>query len=255
VQNGELLTAATTSGSETAAPGDSGGGCFVNNQTVGVASYVVPVCDNPTNDVTCGATLTKIVASVWRSPSAYAAYIDQAPLCPAAGTASFRPMATPNLDGTSVLPNGWTNHPFDTNDAGAALIANTIHLRGAVATNGTNEVAFQLPVGLRPSSRVFVPITLCSSAKGRLVIDPIGNVSVGAEDGDWSKAQCFTSLDGASFAVNSVGAQPLTLINGWTASAYETRPVQARNVNGIVRLQGAILGGATAEPFSFPAGL
>ena len=41
---------------------------------------------------------------------------------------------------------------------------------------------------------------LCNGNNGRLNIQPNGVVTVEAENNDFTQAQCFTSLDGASFA-------------------------------------------------------
>ena len=60
-------------------------------------------------------------------------------------------------------------------------------------------MAFTLPKAFRPAHNVFVKVDLCDAANGRLFITPSGSVSVDSE-GPWSDAQCFTSLDGASYA-------------------------------------------------------
>jgi hypothetical protein len=43
-------------------------------------------------------------------------------------------------------------------------------------------------------------VDLCNATNGRLDIQPTGVVTVEAEGGTFGNAQCFTSLDGASFA-------------------------------------------------------
>jgi len=43
-------------------------------------------------------------------------------------------------------------------------------------------------------------VDLCHADNGRLHITPGGSVTVQAEGPNWANAQCFTSLDGASFA-------------------------------------------------------
>jgi hypothetical protein len=46
-----------------------------------------------------------------------------------------------------------------------------------------------------------VPVDLCNATNGRLDIAPSGTVSVEQQNGDpFTNAQCFTSLDGVSFA-------------------------------------------------------
>ena len=108
----------------------------------------------------------------------------------AAQAATFTPL---------TLHNGWTNAPFSTSKAAVATISGIVHFKGAIATTGTNPVAFTLPVGFRPASNVFIPVDLCNATNGRLDIQHSGVVTVEAET-NFSNAQCFTSLDGASFA-------------------------------------------------------
>ena len=79
-------------------------------------------------------------------------------------------------------------------------INGVVHLKGAIATTGTNPVPFTLPVGFRPATSVYVPVDLCNATNGRLFIHPSGVVTVQAESGNFSNAACFTSLDGAWFA-------------------------------------------------------
>ena len=100
-----------------------------------------------------------------------------------------------------TLQNGWTNGPFGTRNARVALVGGVVTLSGAIATSGTNSVAFTLPAADRPTTNVFVKVDLCNSHNGRLDIGPSGVVSVETEGGDFAQAQCFTSLDGASFAL------------------------------------------------------
>jgi hypothetical protein len=42
-------------------------------------------------------------------------------------------------------------------------------------------------------------VDLCNATNGRLFIQPSGVATVQAENGTFSNAQCFTSLDGVSF--------------------------------------------------------
>jgi hypothetical protein len=104
---------------------------------------------------------------------------------------SFTPLA---------LQNGWFNSPFGTSAPAVRAISGIIHLKGAIATSGTNPVPFTLPAGFRPASAVFVPVDLCNATNGRLQIEPSGVVTVEAEGAAFSNAACFTSLDGAWFA-------------------------------------------------------
>jgi hypothetical protein len=169
-----------------------------------------------------------------------------------------------SLDGVSYAPsatgftaltlqNGWTNAPFSTSNAAAEVVAGVVHLKGAIATSGTNAVPFTLPAGFRPATDVYVPLDLCNSANGRLHIIPSGVAAVETA-GSFSNAQCFTSLDGASFASSTAGLTSLTLQNGWTNAPFSTSNAAAEDIGGIVHLKGAIATTATNPvAFTLPA--
>jgi hypothetical protein len=159
----------------------------------------------------------------------------------AAQAATFTPL---------TLQNGWTNAPYSTSVAEVASISGIVRLKGAIATGGTNPVAFTLPSAFRPATSVYVPVDLCSATNGRLDISPSGVVSVQAEGGTFSNAQCFTSLDGVSFAKSATSFTSLTLKNGWTNAPFSTSAAQARTISGIVHLKGAIATGGT-NPVAF----
>jgi hypothetical protein len=153
-----------------------------------------------------------------------------------------------------TLVNGWTNAPDGTNNAAVQIFSGVVHFKGAIA-GGTASEAFVLPMGFRPATAVYVPIDLCGAANGRLNIFPSGEVDVEAEN-EFSDAQCFTSLDGASFALNGSGYRALTLINGWTNAPFSTSNAAAKDINGVVHLKGAIAtSGPNGEPFVLPMGL
>src|SRR6266700_3189540 len=97
-----------------------------------------------------------------------------------------------------TLKNGWTNAPFATSNAAVRNINGVIYFKGAIATSGTNAVPFTLPKAFRPATAVYVKVDLCNATNGRLHITPSGVVDVEAEGSNFSNAQCFTSLDGAS---------------------------------------------------------
>jgi len=99
-----------------------------------------------------------------------------------------------------TLQNGWFNSPFGTSAPAVRTISGIVHLKGAIATSGTNPVPFTLPAGFRPVSVVFVQVDLCTATNGRLQIEPTGVITVEAEGGAFGNAACFTSLDGVSFA-------------------------------------------------------
>jgi hypothetical protein len=152
-----------------------------------------------------------------------------------------------------TLQNGWTNAPYSTRDAGVSLDSGIVHLQGAIA-NGASAIAFTRPAGYRPATDVYVPVDLCSATKGRLWIQPSGVVSVQAEGGAFSNAQCFTSLEGASFAPSASSFTALALQNGWTHAPYSTSSAAVSNIGGIVYFKGAIAGGGSQVAFTLPSG-
>ncbi|HET6842985.1 MAG TPA: hypothetical protein VFK06_15125 [Candidatus Angelobacter sp.] len=163
--------------------------------------------------------------------------------------ASFAPAATGFT--ALTLINGWTNAPFSTSNAAVQIINGIVHFKGAIATSGSNAVAFMMPPGFLPLTDVYVPVDLCSATNGRLHITPTGTVDIEAEGGTFSNAQCFTSLDGAWFALP--GFTNLTLINGWTNAPFSTSPAAAGNAFGLVYFRGAIAtSGSNPQPFTLP---
>jgi hypothetical protein len=103
-----------------------------------------------------------------------------------------------------TLQNGWVTAGFGNAAPAVENVSGIVHLKGAMATSGTNPVAFTLPKADRPATEVFVQADLCGATNGRLDISPSGVVSVTAET-DFSNAQCFTSLDGITFAKSATG--------------------------------------------------
>jgi hypothetical protein len=151
-----------------------------------------------------------------------------------------------------TLINGWTNAPFSTSLATVEEVAGIVQFRGAIATSGSNPFPFTLPAGLAPATDVYIPVDLCNATKGRLHITPGGIVDVEVET-LFSNAQCFTSLDGASYATNATGFTALTLINGWTNAPFATSNAALKLINGVVHFKGAISSGTNALPFVLPA--
>ena len=163
--------------------------------------------------------------------------------------------AQPATFTTLTLKNGWTNAPFGTSNAAVSAINGIVHLKGAIATTGTNPVAFTLPSAFRPATAVYVPVDLCNATNGRLFIQHSGVVTVEAEGGTFSNAQCFTSLDGASFAKSASSFTSLTLANGWTGAPFGTSNAAVRTISGIVHLKGAIATtGTNPVAFTLPSG-
>jgi hypothetical protein len=164
----------------------------------------------------------------------------------AKSTSSFTPL---------TLKNGWVKYGSGTASPAARKIAGIVHLEGAMRTNGLNQVAFILPVGDRPTLRVFVPVDECGATNGDLFIQPDGSVTVEAEGGIWGNAQCFTSLDGVSFAPSAATFTPLNLQNGWTSSGLASARPAVRVISGIVQIEGDMYSnGINPVPFTLPAG-
>jgi hypothetical protein len=97
-----------------------------------------------------------------------------------------------------VLVNGWVGGGFSTAQPSVTNTGGIVHFKGTIE-NGTAPQAFTLPAGFRPSHVVYVAVDMCNATNGRLIINPNGVTSVQAE-ASFSNAQCFTSLEGASFA-------------------------------------------------------
>jgi hypothetical protein len=164
----------------------------------------------------------------------------------AAQAATFTPL---------TLQNGWTNAPFGTSNAAVGTISGIVHFKGAIATTGTNAVAFTLPSAFRPATAVYVKVDLCNATNGRLFIQHNGVVTVQAEGNTFSNAQCFTSLDGVSFAKSASSFTSLTLQNGWTGAPFATSNAQVRTISGIVQLKGAMATtGTNSVAFTLPSG-
>src|SRR5438034_1458378 len=152
-----------------------------------------------------------------------------------------------------TLKNGWTNAPFGTSNAAVQTVSGIIHFKGAIATGGTNAVPLTLPLAFRPAAaNVYVPVDLCNATNGRLHIQHNGTVTV--EAGTFANAQCFTSLDGVSFAKTATSYTALALKNGWTNAPFGTSNAAVRNIGGVMHLKGAIAtGGTNPVPFTLPA--
>jgi hypothetical protein len=155
---------------------------------------------------------------------------------------------------TLTLQNGWNHAPFGTRSAAVSLDSGIVYFQGAIS-GGASSVLFTLAPSMRPPAVAYVPVDLCSSTKGRLIIQPSGVVSVQAEGGTFANAQCFTSLEGASFAVSASGFTQLTLQNGWTHAPFSTNTAALRDLGGVVHLRGAIANGTSGVAFTLPGGL
>jgi hypothetical protein len=154
-----------------------------------------------------------------------------------------------------TLQNGWKDSLTGTAHAAARIINGIVHLRGGMATTGGSVAAFTLPKALRPAKVTYVPADMCDGATGRLFIQPTGLVQVQAEHSS-SAAQCFTSLDGISFAKSGTSFTSLTLRNGWENTKFGTAHAAARLISGIVHLRGAMsTTGNAGRAFTLPKAL
>jgi hypothetical protein len=168
-------------------------------------------------------------------------------------TAVFFVGAIPAMGTPLILINGWTNAPFSTSIASVEEVSGIVQFKGAISSGSTSE-PFVMPPGFTPATDVYIPVDLCNATNGRLHITPSGTVDIEVENGAFSNAQCFTSLDGASFAPTASGFTPLTLINGWTNAPFSTSDAAIENIDGIFHFKGAIASGSTSEPFMMPPG-
>ena len=180
-----------------------------------------------------------------------------AALLVAALTAGSTPAHAQFTDRTYLtLVNGWTNAPFSTTRSSVEVVTGIVQFKGAIATSGTNTVPFTLPAAFRPLTDVYVKVDTCNATNARLHITPAGIVDVEVPIGGlFSNAACFTSLDGASFALRTTGYTNLALVNGWTGAPFSTSNAQYREVSGVVHLKGAVGGGSSSVMFTMPSGV
>jgi hypothetical protein len=76
-----------------------------------------------------------------------------------------------------------------------------VQVRGGIEVKSNAALAHVALPALQSVDGPLAPIDLCNATKGRLWIQPSGAVTVQIEDGMIAHAQCFTSLDGASYAM------------------------------------------------------
>jgi hypothetical protein len=109
---------------------------------------------------------------------------------------------------TLQLTNGWQRDSNQGTYAPSVAIDDqgVVHFRGAMEqATGTGNTAFRLPRAFRPRKNVYVPVYEWAAHPGGLFIfgqnglATDGIVEVSAQD--YSFAQQFTSLDGASFSL------------------------------------------------------
>ncbi len=165
-----------------------------------------------------------------------------------AGAASAKPTSTFTA---LKLKNGWVNYGFGTAGAKVADIGGIVYFQGAIRS-GHSAFAFTLPKALRPATAVYVQVDLCNANKGRLYIQRSGVVEVETEGNVFSNAQCFTSLEGVSFAQSAAHFTALKLQNGWRNAPYSTSSAKVIDIGGIVHFKGAIASGNSPVLFTLP---
>ena len=122
-----------------------------------------------------------------------------------------------------------------------------------MSTTGTNSIAVHASPGL-PADHLGVrtdrPVQRAQRTSSDR--DDRGGGRRGRR-GDFSQAQCFTSLDGASF-LDHAGELPRrdALVNGWTNAPFSTNKAAVANINGVVTFKGAIASGTAAAAFTLP---
>ena len=94
----------------------------------------------------CAVTAVAVMVPVGVAGSSAAQAATAARQAPAVGWTSL------------TLQNGWTGAPFGTSAPAVHTISGIVHLKGAIATTGTNPVPFTLPAGFRPAHAVFVSV-------------------------------------------------------------------------------------------------
>jgi hypothetical protein len=150
--------------------------------------------------------------------------------------------AAPSATFTSLtLLNGWTGYGGTASPA-VADIAGIVTFKGAISTSSsnTNNVAFVLPPLFRPGKYVNLPVDMCDATTGELNIAPNGTTQV-ITSGANSNATCFTSLDGASFALSTKSLKSLKLRPGWTNAADSGRKATVTVAGGLIRLAGEVI--------------
>jgi hypothetical protein len=137
------------------------------------------------------------------------------------------------LHNWTTMPSGWhAGYPSYT------IIDGIVHLSGAMRqVSGGNGLFARLPRGLRPAHVLFITIDTGNNNPGVLQIEPTGQMFVG--DG---QAQQYSTLDGVTFPVASVGGHKLALVARWKSSqaAYNTGNPSYDVRKGVVYLAGSL---------------
>lgn len=141
------------------------------------------------------------------------------------------------------------------------LIADQVRMMGAILAGSgkaTNDrYLFRLPAGLRPENNVYLPVALgkegsADAEAGRVFVRSDGHMWVYSESGSMSGANDMISFEGVGFSLSNFD-QNITLTNGWSAGAWNTRPAKARSFGQMVFLEGGISGGTSNVIGTLPA--
>lgn len=139
-------------------------------------------------------------------------------------------------------------------------VDNFVRFAGLISnpdSSNTNGFLFNLPSGWRPNATVALPVDLSGNSTqqtwGQISVYTNGDVYVGPNP---YAADGFTSLENASFALdpNNSGGQALTFAGSGWHSYSSARPARVRNINGVIRFQGAVAGGTSAIFAQLPVG-
>ena len=120
-----------------------------------------------------------------------------------------RTTPTAGVSWTSLsLINGWSseNGTFGTGNPKVAIQSNVVYLSGSLhqPTPGSVEFAI-LPSQFRPTHNMYITVYTNGEATGTLYIASDGGMQAYSPTtcGSGDSAQCFTSLAGVSFPINS----------------------------------------------------
>jgi hypothetical protein len=150
-----------------------------------------------------------------------------------------------------LLSDGWTSGAGGTSTLKVHKSGSLVRFEGAISGGTANPVAIFPLLSFRSPAVITIAVDMCNATNGRAVITPDGYMSVVAES-DFSNAQCFTSLDGAFFTVNTIGFTPAgPLLNGWEGVPEHWTPA-VKKISGVVTFQGAIRFGSDHAVFVLP---
>jgi hypothetical protein len=179
-------------------------GAMSGSSSAGSSPFVMPAGFRPSSTVylpvdMCGARKGRLVIDTAGNVSLYAegAWSDATCFTSLEGV-SFPKTAS----GFTALQgiNGRATSPYSTRAPAVRNVGGIITFEGAISSSGTSTQAFVLPPQFRPSTSVWVETDMCGATKGRIVIEPTGEIYVNP-NGPFSNASCFTSLESVWFGI------------------------------------------------------